>query len=294
VNYYQVRFDEELRHLERAMQYYSDWGKEIESRNYQSEYLRKYYAGYSSTTASVRFRALFFAMRIQPVLSYIEEFCRAQQRAPRLLDLGCGYGMETLLLGMAGAQVHGVDVSDEKIGMAGAIKRNIERKHGVSLDVSFEFANLFQFRAVSPFDGVYSSATLHHIEPVADAFQSIANLIVPDGHFFLSDENGFSPVQQLMVQKRIGFTKPRKLLMTNRETGEQYWYGNENIRAPFLWARYMRNAGFHPLSIKYCRFLPPLDWTLTRLIKVERGLRSLPIVAQLGAIGFLLTAQKTG
>jgi hypothetical protein len=92
------------------------------------------------------------------------------------------------------------------------------------------------------------------------------------------------------VQKRIGFAKSRKYLRVDSETGESFRYGNENIRPPFL----MRKAHLTPISIKYCRFLPPLDRSLRALVKLERGLRSIPVLAQIGAIGFLLTAQTAG
>lgn len=294
MDYYGVEFDEELRHVSRAVQYYDDWGREIESSDYEWDYLKQYYAGYTAKTASVRFRALFFAMRLQPVLSYIEHFRQENHRFPGILDLGCGFGMETLLLGLYGAQVHGVDVSPEKIELAGKIKQNIERKQNTSLDVNFGVANLFGFAPSQVYDAVYSSATLHHIEPASEALQAIANLVTQNGYFFLSDENGYSPVQQLLVQKRIGFTSPRKYLRVDAETGESFWYGNENIRPPFVWARHMRKAHLTPMSIKYCRFLPPLDRPLAELVKLERSLRSIPVVAQSCAIGFLLTAQKTG
>jgi SAM-dependent methyltransferase len=294
VNYYHVDFDEELRHVSRAVQYFADWGREIESADYEWAYLKQYYSGYNANTAWVRFRALFFAMRLQPVLSYIEQFQQENRHPPGILDLGCGFGMETILLGLYGAQVHGVDASPEKIELAGKIKQNIEGKQRTSLDVNFEVANLFRFAPSQAYDAVYSSATLHHIEPVSDAIQRIASLIAPNGYFFLSDENGYSPVQQFVVQKSIGFAKPRKYLRIDSETGEPFWYGNENIRPPFLWATHMRKARLTPISIKYCRFLPPLDRSLGELVKLERGLRSIPVLAQIGAIGFLLTAQKAG
>lgn len=296
MNYYHADFDKELRHVSCAVQYFDDWGREIESSDYDYDldYLRQYYSGYTAKTTWVRFRALFFAMRLQPVLSYIEQFQQENRRPPSILDLGCGFGREAILLGLYGAQVHGVDVSPEKIELAGKIKQNIEGKQRTSLDVNFGVANLFRFAPSQAYDAVYSSATLHHIEPVSDAIQTIASLVAPNGYFFLSDENGYSPVQQFHVQKKIGFAKPRKYLKVDSETGESFRYGNENIRPPFLWARHMRKAHLTPISIKYCRFLPALDRSLRELVKLERGLRSIPVLAQIGAIGFLLTAQKAG
>jgi SAM-dependent methyltransferase len=146
VNYYHVDFDEELRHVSWAVQYFDDWGREIESSDYDSDYLKQYYSGYTAKTAWVRFRALFFAMRLQPVLSYIEQFQHENRRPPSILDLGCGFGREAILLGLYGAQVHGVDVSPEKIEVAGKIKQIIAGKQRTSLDLNFGVTNLFALR----------------------------------------------------------------------------------------------------------------------------------------------------
>jgi SAM-dependent methyltransferase len=231
-------------------------------------------------------------MRLQPVLSYITQFTKEQGRAPYILDLGCGFGLESALLALTGAKVHGVDGLRPMIETAQKRLKNYQQRHNIELDLQFQHANLFRFDPPQAYDAVYSSATLHHIEPVADGFKKIAEVMKPGAPFFLSDENGYSPVQQLVVQKRIGWLKPRKYLLVDPDTGQEYMYGNENIRASFQWANHMRRVGLHPTAIKYCRFLPPLDWTVERLVSVERRLRTIPFVAQLGAIGFLFIATK--
>jgi SAM-dependent methyltransferase len=292
--YYQVSLDEELAQVNRAVKYYLDWAEEYRSTTYEWDLLRTYYGGLRDPTqvAAIRFRALFFAMRLQPVLSYVSQFINEHGCPPRILDLGCGFGLESLLICLGGAAVHGLDGWQPMVEYAQKRMVSYQEKHNLRLDLRYEHKNLFHFEPSEPYDAVYSSATLHHIEPVADAFRKIAALIKPGGYFFLSDENGYSPIQQIAVQKKIGWIKPRKYLRTNPDTGEKYWYGNENIRAPFQWASHMRHASLYPVAIKYCRFLPAVDWPVEKLVKAERDLRNLPVIAQLLAIGFLFTAQK--
>jgi 2-polyprenyl-3-methyl-5-hydroxy-6-metoxy-1,4-benzoquinol methylase len=293
MKYYQIEPQKELAQTQRAVDFYADWADIVRSGDIKSDYLKHYYARSLGPIRDkqFRFRALFFASRLQPVLSYVESFNQQHGRAPYMLDLGCGFGLESLLICATGAKVHGLDYAAEKIASAPQLQRAYEEKHNQSLEISFERANLFDFKAAAPYDAVYSSATLHHIEPADRAIQAVAQLIAPGGTLFLSDENGLSPVQQLVVQKRIGWTSRRKLWRTT-DTGARYCYGNENIRAAFLWARFMRQAGLLPQLIKYCRFLPPINWSLERLLAWERRLRGLPVVAELGAIGFLLIAAK--
>ena len=292
--YYQVGYDEEIAQVNRAIEYYMDWAEEFRTSSHEWEFILQYYRGLLDPTqvVKIRFRALFFAMRLQPVLSYITQFTKEHGRAPYILDLGCGFGLETTLLALAGAKVHGIDGWRPMIESAQKRLASYQQRHNLELDLKFEYVNLFQFNAPQAYDAVYSSATLHHIEPVADGFKKIAEVMKPGAFFFLSDENGYSPVQQLAVQKKIGWIKPRKYLRIDPETGQEYMYGNENIRAPFQWANHMQRVGLRPTAIKYCRFLPPLDWTVERLVSAERRLRSMPLAAQLGAIGFLFIAQK--
>ena len=292
--YYKVGLDEERRQVSTAVEYYFNWAEEFRSTSYDWDFITSYYRGLldPTRTTAIRFRALFFAMRLQPVLSYICQFISNQSRPPHILDLGCGFGIESVLLALTGAKVHGVDGWKPMIEQAQKRLGSYQTKHNIHLDLRYDHKNLFHFEPSEAYDAVYSSATLHHIEPIFEAFQKIATLIRPGGYFFLSDENGYSPIQQVAVQKKIGWTKSRKYLRTDPDTGEKFWYGNENIRPPFQWAKHMKRAGLSPLTIKYCRFLPPVDWSVDQLIKVERLLRSIPAVAQLGAIGFLFTAQN--
>jgi SAM-dependent methyltransferase len=291
--YYQVSLEEELAQVNNAVAYYYSAAEEIgQSSAYSSGMTHYYRKAIDEPNASLRFRALFFAMRLQPVLTYVAQFVRDQGRPPHMLDLGCGFGLESTLICLSGAKVHGIDGSRDKIDGARERQAAYEKTFQQTLDLSYDLVNLFKFHPTEPYDAVYSSATLHHIEPAGEAMRVISGLIKPDGYFFLSDENGYSLPQQLVVQQRIGWRTPRKYWMTDEETGEKFLYGHENIRAPFQWAGYMRKAGLEPQSIKYCRFLPPIDWPIERLVKTERLVRSTPLVAQAGTIGFLLTAYK--
>jgi SAM-dependent methyltransferase len=292
--YYQVEYEEEITQVNRAVEYYLDWAEEFRTSSYEWDFIVQYYRGLLDPTQilKLRFRALFFAMRLQPVLSYITQFIKEKGQAPVILDLGCGFGLETTLLALAGAKVHGVDGWRPMIETAEKRLASYKQRHSIDLDLKFQYVNLFQFSPSQTYDAVYSSATLHHIEPVADGFKKIAELMKPGAFFFLSDENGYSPVQQLAVQRKIGWVKPRKYLRIDPDTGQEYMYGNENIRAPYQWANHMRRVGLRPTAIKYCRFLPPINWSIERLVRAERTLRTIPLAAQLGAIGFLFIAQK--
>jgi SAM-dependent methyltransferase len=294
VGSYRVSFDEELRQVHWAVDHYIEMARLIAaSKGAHLESLTHYYRKLSNAPESVlRFRALFFAMRLQPVLSWIRQFTAQHNRGPAVLDVGCRFGMETILISLAGAATHGIDAEDHAIEEADRFKAAFERQQQGGLPIQYQVADLFTFTPPQAYDAVYSSATMHHIEPAGLACAAVGRLTKPGGWFFLSDENGLSPIQQVAVQRRIGWRRPRTYWMTNPATGEKFLYGNENIRPPFVWARHLRKAGLEPRAIKYVRFAPPADLSLERLVKLERRLRVIPALAQFWAIGFLMATQR--
>lgn len=105
----------------------------------------------------------------------IEEFVSLLPEKPRVLDLGCGGGYESMRLTKAGAQVVGVDFSEESIRIA------MER----CPEVQFE---LMDFRRLNgeklgKFDGVFACASLIHIsqEELPGVFAQMRNILNPNG-----------------------------------------------------------------------------------------------------------------
>src|SRR5687768_5077297 len=134
--YYHVSFDEELKQVNRAIDYYLAWAEEFRSTKYDWDFIYYYYRGLlnPNNIAGIRFRALFFAMRLQPVLTYVERFLQENNRPPFILDLGCGFGLESLLIALTGAKVCGID---EWVPMIDHAKRRLEQyqnKNNFSLD----------------------------------------------------------------------------------------------------------------------------------------------------------------
>jgi SAM-dependent methyltransferase len=291
---YEISFEKELAEVEYAITYYLDWAEEFRRTTFDWDFVTYYYRGLrdASKVSQIRFRALFFAMRIQPVLTFVREFVSTNGHPPLILDLGSGIGLESLLLSLAGASVHGVDGWLPMVEQAQARQSRYEERFELNLDLHYTYENIFKFNPGVTYDAVYSSATLHHIEPIDEAIQRITDLIEPGGLFFLSDENGYSPIQQLAVQKKIGWIKPRKYLRTDPDTGEKFLYGNENIRFPVRWRILIRQAGLEPRSIKYCRFIPPVDWPVEKLLQAERMIRNMPLIGPISAIGFMLISEK--
>jgi len=105
----------------------------------------------------------------------IEEFVGLLPENPRVLDLGCGGGYESMRLTKAGAQVFGVDYSEESIRIA---KERCPEA---------EFA-LMDFRQLDgemlgKFDGVFACASLIHVsrEELPGVFEQLRGVLKRGG-----------------------------------------------------------------------------------------------------------------
>jgi len=105
----------------------------------------------------------------------LEEFVGLLPEHPRVLDLGCGGGYESMRLTIAGARVVGVDFSEESIRIAQ------ER----CPDADFE---LMDFRKLDreklgSFNGIFACASLIHISPeeLPGVFTQLRNVLTPNG-----------------------------------------------------------------------------------------------------------------
>jgi trans-aconitate methyltransferase len=91
----------------------------------------------------------------------------------RILDLACGTGQLTAEIAKCGAEVLGLDRSEEMLRKARA---NYP-------DITFVLADAAAFRFAQPFDAVFSNAALHWVKNAPAAVDSIAQALRPGGRF---------------------------------------------------------------------------------------------------------------
>lgn len=97
----------------------------------------------------------------------------APQPGERILDIGCGTGQLTAEIARAGAQVIGLDSSQDMLSEA---KRNYP-------ELSFVFGDAAAFDFPDPFDAVFSNAVLHWVKDADGAVASVARALRPGGRF---------------------------------------------------------------------------------------------------------------
>jgi len=95
----------------------------------------------------------------------------------RVLDYGCGAGIDSLEFARHGALVTAVDITDNAV-MA---TRSLSDEAGISLDVvQIEEGHSLPFDT-GAFDCVYSFGVLHHIPVVDDVMLELARVLKPGG-----------------------------------------------------------------------------------------------------------------
>lgn len=108
------------------------------------------------------------------LLPSIKEFMALLHPKPRVLDLGCGPGYESLRLYREGASVVGIDFSEANIRIAK------ERNPDCQFEV-MDFMNLDQRFGL--FDGVFASGSLIHVasERIEEVFLRISEVLHDNG-----------------------------------------------------------------------------------------------------------------
>lgn len=109
-------------------------------------------------------------------------------RGKKLLHLQCHFGQDTLSWARLGAQVTGVDLSDEAIALA----RQLNQELG--LDAAFVCCNVYDLpqHLAGQFDLVFTSyGVLGWLPDLARWAQVVAHFLKPGGTFFLAE---FHPV----------------------------------------------------------------------------------------------------
>ena len=95
----------------------------------------------------------------------------APQAGERILDVGCGTGQLTAALAAGGARVSGLDSSATML----------EQARTAYPEIPFIHADLPQFETDTPFDGLFSNAALHWIQPAEMAVRRMHDALRTGG-----------------------------------------------------------------------------------------------------------------
>ena len=111
----------------------------------------------------------------------------APARGERILDLGCGTGHLTSLIAESGAEVVGIDSSEDMVRVASENYPNIR----------FEVADARSLPFDGEFDAVFSNAVLHWVRPPEAVVESVWRALKPGGRF-VAEFGGENNIETIM------------------------------------------------------------------------------------------------
>jgi len=117
------------------------------------------------------------------LLPTIKDFLFNFNDSPKILDLGCGTGHESMRLHSLGAEVVGVDFSEESIRIA---KKKTPQCTFLAKDI------LELDKSLGLFDGIFSSGSIIHIseEQMPKLFRILYNLLEDGGFIEIITQDG--------------------------------------------------------------------------------------------------------
>ncbi|MEL7565708.1 MAG: class I SAM-dependent methyltransferase [Dehalobacterium sp.] len=166
----------------------------------------------------------------------INDFLDMFSERPRILDLGCGPGHESMRLNLAGADVVGIDFSEECIRIAKS--RNPQCYFEV-LDIR-ELDNRIGY-----FHGVFACASLIHIDPqtMPKVINRIRNILINPG------------LVELIVQDGEGIKESMSLLEVDGQKLQRtvFCYTKDILKdmAEQAGLKFVREGHLNPSLIEY-------------------------------------------
>ncbi|MFZ7104963.1 MAG: class I SAM-dependent methyltransferase [Peptococcaceae bacterium] len=140
----------------------------------------------------------------------IQDFISLLPEKPRVLDLGCGPGHESMRLCQAGAKVLGIDFSEECVRIANERCPQCEFKV-----MDFRYLD----ESLGKFDGVFACASLIHISPeeLHGVINHICNVLRSNGYVAVIVVDGEGINEQWSLLEVAGRKLNRTLYMYKKE-----------------------------------------------------------------------------
>jgi SAM-dependent methyltransferase len=212
--------------------------KEALLKYFETTKLLKYYKKENGSLKWWR-RSFFrhhFSLNLTEAVNYL--FSTAQR--PKILDLGCGIGTQSILYAMLGAEVISVDLDPLALSLLKRRQQFYQQACERELNITIYKANAleFDYSTTSPLDGVFSMFAFNMMQPSTELLKKITLALRPGGRLVIFDGNRCNCVQKVFPG-RCG-----------------------NTLSPIQLSRQLRYLGFTIAEHKGGIAIPPLIWIL--------------------------------
>lgn len=124
----------------------------------------------------------------------------------RIVDVGCGLGMQSLILASLGASVVGIDVREESIALCRKRQAYYERELGTRLDLEFrreDFATIRRADFAQRFDALFSMSAFSYIKPLDRAAVNASWILGDNARVFLYEQNALNALDSMKRSEPI-------------------------------------------------------------------------------------------
>lgn len=176
-------------------------------------------------------------------------FASLQGSSGRLLEIGCGIGVDSIQLAKAGFDVTAVDLTENALEVA----RQFAQQRDVTIDFRLGNAEALDF-ADDTFDAVYSFGVLHHTPDIEKAISEVRRVLRPGGKAYIMLYHRDSLVNAVHKVFRLPYESPRDrddhcpVVYTFSRRGARELFGD--FSRVHVEASYPFTYGFGPLAMK--------------------------------------------
>lgn len=252
---------------------------DVPCRESYKTYLPHYYASiFGPEIKQIKPRHLKWFRRLSPIFTL--------PKGTTIVDYGGGYGLDSIFLASLGYNMIFYEITPHHLAIAQSLANKFADKFG-PLPITFVLAG--KDALPSEVDIVLLNEVAHHIEPVQQVFTAATKMLRVGGALYLLEPNYLCLAVQVFFFRVRGFNTVQK--RTDKETGQQYLWGNENIRLVSTWDRHAKAEGLHPRETGYV-----IPWLLRGENYEPTGLRQYlekwPLTRHLLASHVMLRYQK--
>lgn len=134
----------------------------------------------------------------------VDLFRSLQGSQGRLLEVGCGIGVDSIQLAKCGFSVTAIDLTESALRVA----RDFAATRGVTVD--FRLGNAERLDLPDhAFDAVYSFGVLHHTPDIASAVAEVKRVLRPGGTAYVMLYHRYSLVNLVHRVLRLPYESPR-------------------------------------------------------------------------------------
>lgn len=253
---------------------------------------RAYYADMPVRNLSPERRRSTYRRYYRGYLRYIvSELLKWQGDPPNVLDAGSGLGTQSILFGLLGAKVQGVDLRQNRVIIAQKRAARWREKLNAKLDVQFTCESLFEMPQEEKYDFIWICQAISHIDPAEDFIDLSYKLLKPGGQVVVYDPNGMYLPNQLHQLRNRG-TQIHRSYTTHK--GETVKYAVERLFTFGGIQRLLKKSGFSiaHAECQFHRFRGKTDDAVFE--RFVRKLDFLPVWTSLIGYEFVVSGKKPG